>query len=86
MVEDEVRAYIKKLDICKSIGPSGKYPGLPRMLDDAVARPLDNLGFIMVPGDWRQVNITPRFKKSRRRRRRTEELVASHPHLQPCDG
>lgn len=48
--EGEVRAYTSKLDICNSVGPNGRYPGLPRKLDDAIVRPADNSGFVMVTG------------------------------------
>lgn len=45
--EGEVRAHRCKLDICRSICPIGRYPGLPRRLDDAIVRPAGN-------GDWKK--------------------------------
>lgn len=66
--EDQVREYLSKLDIHKSIGPEGMRPQVLRELANVLARPLSiifdqswRLG--EVPEDWRKANATPIFKK-----------------------
>ncbi|KFP47342.1 hypothetical protein N323_05380, partial [Cathartes aura] len=69
--EDQVREYLSKLDIHKSMGPDGMRPRGLRELADVIARPLLiifdrswRLG--EVAEDWKKENVTPIFEKGKK--------------------
>lgn len=80
MEEDQVREYLSKLDIHKSMGLEGMHPQVLRELADIIARPLSiifdrswQLG--EVPEDWSKANVTPIFKNGKKEEPRTYRFV-----------
>lgn len=67
---DQVREYLSRLDIWKSIRPDGMHTWALRELADVISRPLliifDWSWRLEVPKDWRKVNVTFIFKKCKR--------------------
>ena len=69
--EDQIREYVSKLDIPKSLGPDGMQPRVLRELADVIARPLSiifyqSLKLGEVAEEWRKSNVCPIFKKSKK--------------------
>ncbi|PKU39220.1 rna-directed dna polymerase from mobile element hypothetical protein [Limosa lapponica baueri] len=70
--EDQVREQLSKLDIHKSVGPDGMHPQVLRELAEVIVGPL-NIIFERswrkgeVPKDWRKANVTPVFKKGKKK-------------------
>jgi len=80
--EDQVQVCLRNLKMRKSVEPDEMHPWILREQSDKVARPLS----IMferswqsgeVPTDWRRGNITPIFKKGKRKTRGTTGQSAS---------
>ncbi|PKU36535.1 rna-directed dna polymerase from mobile element jockey- hypothetical protein [Limosa lapponica baueri] len=68
---DQVREQLSELDICKSMGPDGMHPQVPRELAEVIAGLLSIIFERSwrtgeVPEDWRKANITPVFKKGKK--------------------
>ncbi|KFZ68435.1 RNA-directed DNA polymerase from mobile element jockey, partial [Podiceps cristatus] len=66
--EDQVREYLRKLKVYKSMSPDEMHPQVLRELLDKVAKPLSLIFERLwqsgeVPTDWRRGDITPTFKK-----------------------
>ncbi|GAB0193858.1 mitochondrial enolase superfamily member 1 [Grus japonensis] len=68
--EDQVREYLRKLAVHKSVGPDGTHSQALKELADVIARPLSvifdpswQLG--QVPKNWRKANATPIFNKGK---------------------
>jgi len=70
--EDYARNHLSGLYAHKSMGLDGMHPQVLRELADVIAEPL-SVNFEKswrrgeVPEDWRKANVTPIFKKGRRR-------------------
>ncbi|KFP50064.1 hypothetical protein N323_05702, partial [Cathartes aura] len=69
--EDQVREYLSKLDIHKSIGPNVVHPQVPRELADVIPRTLLIIfeqSWLpgQVPDDWKKANVIPVFKKDKK--------------------
>jgi len=69
--KDQVREYLSKLDICKSMGLDGMHQEVLRELVDVIVRPLsiifDRTWWLgKVPEDWKTANGTPIFKKDKK--------------------
>ncbi|GAB0187868.1 probable carboxypeptidase X1 [Grus japonensis] len=70
--EDRVREHLGKGDTHKSMGPDGMHPRVLRELADVIARPLSIIFERSwrtgeVPEDWRKANVTPVFKKGKKK-------------------
>ncbi|PKU39612.1 rna-directed dna polymerase from mobile element hypothetical protein [Limosa lapponica baueri] len=70
--EDQVRDCLSKLDVYKSMGPDGIHSHMLRNLADVIARPFSvmfaepwQVG--EVPEHWRKANVTPIFKKGKKK-------------------
>ncbi|PKU39174.1 rna-directed dna polymerase from mobile element hypothetical protein [Limosa lapponica baueri] len=80
--EDQVREQLSKLDIHKPMGLDGMHPRVLRELAEVTAGPLSTIfekswRTREVPEDWRKANVTPVFKKARRRTWETTGRSAS---------
>ncbi|GAB0175916.1 mitochondrial enolase superfamily member 1 [Grus japonensis] len=69
--EDQVREYLGKFNIHKSMGPDGMHPRALRELADVLAMPLSIIFERSwrtgeVPKDWRKANVTLVFKKGKK--------------------
>ncbi|XP_064902696.1 LOW QUALITY PROTEIN: uncharacterized protein LOC135577346 [Columba livia] len=69
---DWVREQRSKLDMHKSVGPDGMHPRVLRELAEVVAEPLPIIFAKSwetgeVPEDWRKANVTPVFKKGKKK-------------------
>lgn len=71
MEEDQVREYLSKLDIHKSMGLDEIHLWLLRVTD-VIAKPLSiiftqSLQLSKMPEDWRKENVIPIFKKGKKK-------------------
>jgi len=73
--EDKVLDHLKNLEVHKSVGPNKIYPQVLRELVDEVAKMLCIIfeglwQFGEIHTHWKRGNITPLFKKGKKRRSR----------------
>jgi len=79
--EDQVHDHLRNLNTFKSMRPDEMYPSVLRELADLIAQPLSTIfkktwQSSEVPGDRKNGNIAPIFRKGRKR-----ELPTRQPHL-----
>jgi len=82
--EGKVWDHPRNLNIHKSMGPDEMHPRLLRELADVIAKPLSTTSEKLwqsgeVPGDWKQGNIVPFFKKGRKENSGKYQPVTSVP-------